>query len=316
MAKNCINPTCGKEIPSSATFCPFCGAQQVENVQLSEEEKLRKEMSEMQETMSLLKKALANAQQNSDSSVENVQEISDLQKQLADMQSKNKTLQNSVKNSQPQKESKSSSASVLTVGLTLLFVVGLVGYFVFYKPNSIDRDAELRKRDRIINESRQERQTESPVAVEKSAISPVEESTKANNSKPAKYASIKGKSVIFRESYSTTSQKLGNLDENEQVVILSEYTPSNTNEAICNKEIKLYNSSGSYIYTIPSGKAVKVTGNNGNTYNISFDIPDYGKMSTKVNRSDIDFISGDKWYSIKRNTGETGWVYSKYVILH
>jgi hypothetical protein len=90
MAKNCINPGCGKEIPSSATSCPFCGAQQVEDVQLSEEEKLRKEMSEMQKTMTLLKKALANAQQNSDSSAEKEQQIAKLQKQLADMQSKNK----------------------------------------------------------------------------------------------------------------------------------------------------------------------------------------------------------------------------------
>jgi hypothetical protein len=143
----------------------------------------------------------------------------------------------------------------------------------------------------------------------------VEESTKTNEAQPARYATIKGKSVIFRASHSTTSNKLGNLDDNEQVVILGEYTPSNTNEAISNKEIKLYNSSGTYIYTIPSGKAVKVTSNNGDKCTVSFNIPQYGDMSTTVNRSDIDFISGDKWYSIKRNTGETGWVFSKFVTL-
>jgi len=64
MAKQCINPTCEKEIPGKATFCSFCGTQQVGNENLSEEEKMRKEMSEMQETIVLLKKALADTQQN------------------------------------------------------------------------------------------------------------------------------------------------------------------------------------------------------------------------------------------------------------
>jgi len=75
MAKNCINPQCGKEIPSNALFCSYCGTQQVENEKLSEEEKLRKELSEMHQTAQLLKKALADAQQNNNSSADNIQTI-------------------------------------------------------------------------------------------------------------------------------------------------------------------------------------------------------------------------------------------------
>jgi uncharacterized Zn finger protein (UPF0148 family) len=142
MAKLCTNPKCEKEIPSSATFCSFCGTQQVENENLSEEEKLRKELVEMQETTQLLKKALADAQQNSDSSTENVQAIEKLQKQLADMENKNKTLQNSVK-TRLEPKPKPFPTAVLVVGLALLLVVGgLVGYFQFYKPYAFDRDAE------------------------------------------------------------------------------------------------------------------------------------------------------------------------------
>jgi hypothetical protein len=141
MAKNCINPSCGKEIPTNATFCSFCGAQQIEEQKLSEEEKLRKELSEMQETIALLKKALSDAQKNKDSSVENVQRIDNLQKQLALMQEKNKTLQNTVR-TPPKPESKPFPVAVLLVGLALLLLVGgLVGYFIFYEPYVTDRDA-------------------------------------------------------------------------------------------------------------------------------------------------------------------------------
>jgi uncharacterized membrane protein YhaH (DUF805 family) len=91
MAKNCINQICEKEIPSSVTFCPFCGAQQVEDIQLSEEEKLRKEMNEMQETIALLKKTLADAQQNNDSSEKKEQQITKLQTQLQTVEEKKRT---------------------------------------------------------------------------------------------------------------------------------------------------------------------------------------------------------------------------------
>ena len=141
MAKNCINPKCDKEIPSSATFCLFCGTQQIENEDLSEEEKLRREMSEMQKTIQLLKKALADAQNGSDSSAEDIQVIENLQKQLVDMQNKNKALRSSLQAKPPKKESNSFPTVVLIVGLVLLFIVGLIGYLVVYKPYAVDHNA-------------------------------------------------------------------------------------------------------------------------------------------------------------------------------
>lgn len=142
MAKKCINPKCDCEIPTSATFCSFCGTQQVENENLTEEERMRKEIAEMQNTIQLLTKALADAQQNSDSSEENLQSIDNMKRQLADLQGKNDYLQNSLKNLPPVKEKKSFPTSILIVGLALLLLVGgLVGYFYYYKPYITDRDA-------------------------------------------------------------------------------------------------------------------------------------------------------------------------------
>jgi hypothetical protein len=122
MAKICINQNCKKEIPSSATFCSFCGTQQVEDIQLSEEEKLRKEMSEMQETIALLKKALADAQQNSDSSAENLQEIANLQKRLAEVEEKEK--KTVEKNTMPKQRSIAKKKRFLFLWLGLVFATG------------------------------------------------------------------------------------------------------------------------------------------------------------------------------------------------
>lgn len=139
MAKNCINPKCEKEIPSNATFCSFCGAQQIEDLKLTEEEKLRKELQELQGTIDLLKKALADAHQNNDSSVDSLDTIQKLQSQLTDLQSKNITLQSTV--SIPN-NNKPFPTAILVVGISLLILIGgLIGYFEFYVPFITDRDA-------------------------------------------------------------------------------------------------------------------------------------------------------------------------------
>ena len=101
MAKNCINPKCDKEIPTSAVFCNFCGTQQVDNENLTEEGKLRKELSEQQETIALLKKALTDAQKNSDSSAKNMQKIEKLQKQLDELLKFEKKKDTEPPNTQP-----------------------------------------------------------------------------------------------------------------------------------------------------------------------------------------------------------------------
>lgn len=95
MAKNCINPKCEKEIPSSATFCSFCGTQQVESESLSEEEKLRKELNEAIETIALLKKSLADAHAKVDNNTLSG-DVDLLSKQLTIAKQKQNSLENQI----------------------------------------------------------------------------------------------------------------------------------------------------------------------------------------------------------------------------
>ena len=153
MAKNCINQKCEKEIPTNATFCSFCGTQQVENEKLTEEEKMRKELNEMQETIRVLKKALADAQKNSAPTATKQSEIKSLQSQLTDAVNKNQALQSSVKTTTPPKaetkpktyptnSTKSFPTAILIVGIVLLIAVGgVTGYFLFLKTYLFERDA-------------------------------------------------------------------------------------------------------------------------------------------------------------------------------
>jgi hypothetical protein len=137
--------------------------------------------------------------------------------------------------------------------------------------------------------------------------------TEPPTSKATTTASITGTNVIIRESYSTTSKKLGNFDTNETVKILDEYYPSNSNEAIVAHPINLSNSSGQVVYTLPKGKAVKIISRNNTKVNVSFSHTDYGTLTADVNYSSLESIAGEKWYKVRRNNGETGWVFSKYV---
>ncbi len=127
-------------------------------------------------------------------------------------------------------------------------------------------------------------------------------------------ASISAKNVIFRKSHSTTSSKIGKFRRSgERVQILDEYSPSNSDEAITTAPIRLYNSNGYSAYTLPKGKAVRILSDNNGTYQVSFEHPEHGYLHADIVNSDLEFISGDKWYKVKRKDGKIGWVFSKFI---
>jgi len=79
-------PQCGGENPRCAKYCMYCGSVQTPTEKVNELDKLHQDLSDAQETIRLLKKALADAQKNNDSSVEHQQTIENLQKQIEKVQ--------------------------------------------------------------------------------------------------------------------------------------------------------------------------------------------------------------------------------------
>lgn len=58
MSKICSNTNCKKEIPTTATYCPYCGMQQVAEEELSEEEKLRRRIKELEDQVAEQQKTI------------------------------------------------------------------------------------------------------------------------------------------------------------------------------------------------------------------------------------------------------------------
>lgn len=127
-------------------------------------------------------------------------------------------------------------------------------------------------------------------------------------------ATIKGKSVIMRQTNSVESAKLGNFDENEKVSILSEARPQNQNQAIAARPIKLYDDyNGKYIATLNKGKALVIESFEGNNYKVSYQHPEFGKLFAAVDAAELESISNEIWYKVKRSNGQEGWVLGKFV---
>lgn len=127
------------------------------------------------------------------------------------------------------------------------------------------------------------------------------------------YAYITSSNVIFRSSHSTNSASLGKFKSNERVEILDEYSPDNSNEAITRHTVQLYDDNGRTVYKLNPGKAVQIVDEYDVSYRVSFKDSRYGKLYAEVNADDLEFISGDKWYKVRRADGRIGWVFSKFV---
>ncbi len=135
----------------------------------------------------------------------------------------------------------------------------------------------------------------------------------ANNSQ--NMGTIIGKGVIIRQGNTVESAKMGNYDENERVTILSEARPQNQNQAIAAKPIDLYDEyNGKVVVTkLNKGKALVIESFDGSMYNVSYQDPKYGKLYAIVFPDELQNISNEVWYKVRRKNGSEGWVLGKFL---
>lgn len=138
--------------------------------------------------------------------------------------------------------------------------------------------------------------------------------TSAPTSNSENMGTIIGKGVIIRQSNSVESAKMGNYDENEKVSIISEARPQNQNQAIAAKPIKLYDDyDGKLITTLNKGKALVIENFDGSVYKVSYQDPKFGKLYATVFPDELQNISNEIWYKVRRKNGDEGWVLGKFL---
>lgn len=163
MAKIC--PNCEKENPSAANYCMFCNTQLVNNDQLTEEDKLRKKIAELEEQKELLKQSKELEKHKMEKELletkkkqEEIQKEIQQQKQILLSQSVLKQNPSSISKttlyssgSQPNSilpspkpiKKKNTNKLILIIILIVLALIifGGIYYKTIYLPKKIDREA-------------------------------------------------------------------------------------------------------------------------------------------------------------------------------
>lgn len=123
-----------------------------------------------------------------------------------------------------------------------------------------------------------------------------------------------GSGVNMRKDPSISSSIVNQLNKNERLEVLEMTTSYKRNEAITTQPIALYNSYGKKVNTLVSGKAVKVVEYLGdNQYLITYEHVNLGTLKAEVSGYTLEFISGEDWTKVRKSTGHTGWVLSRFI---
>lgn len=123
---------------------------------------------------------------------------------------------------------------------------------------------------------------------------------------------IKGVNIILRENYSTTSRILSSFKySGEEVEILDEFITENKLEAILNENIQVVSNNETIV--LLKGKAVFIKSENNGALVVTFEDKDLKTHRVNIESKYLNKLKNVKWYKIKRNNGEIGWVYGEFV---
>ncbi len=124
---------------------------------------------------------------------------------------------------------------------------------------------------------------------------------------------IIGTGVTMRKDASVQSDKISSFNANEAVTVLETKNVDNDKEAVLTKSITL--TGGGSEIKLPKGKAVVIEEykSESNTYLVTYQDPQKGKMSADIDASAIETITYSTWYRVKRSNGQTGWVLGKFL---
>lgn len=207
-----------------------------------------------------------------------------------------------------------------------LIVLTLAAFFSFSsckQENSAtkEKELELKEKELALKEKELELQKNAGNATSTTSTTAgttsIPQNTTTTSSKATSSfgtASIIGEGVIMRQLNSTESAKLANFNKGERVNILEQSKPQNQNQAIAAKAIKLYDDyNGKYMFTLNKGKALLIEEFTGTAYKVSYQHEKMGKLFATVTPTDLESISNETWYKVKRENGQEGWVLGKYV---
>ncbi|WP_452228194.1 YARHG domain-containing protein [Lacinutrix sp. MEBiC02404] len=129
-----------------------------------------------------------------------------------------------------------------------------------------------------------------------------------------KIATITGTDIIMRNGHSTKSEIVGSFKKaGEKVIILDTSTSEKQTVLIKNKII--VNDNDGEVNTLQKGKSVKIIAINEEPpieILISFKNKKGKIKEVLVSENDIDYIN-ESWYKVKRDNGEIGWVFGKFI---
>ena len=124
-------------------------------------------------------------------------------------------------------------------------------------------------------------------------------------------ANIVGNDIIIRETASSSSKIIGSFQRSgEEVNILDEYDEVNSLQAILNRDLSI--KINDELMSIEKGRSLTIISDNEGKYLLSFKDKDLEEHKIKLEHDYVNVLP-NKWFKVKRKTGEVGWVFYKYI---